>query len=171
MTSSMVDYFQLAAYDDLSESEESPSSADKKEVLSASCCIQGLRIDGKKIECQKQESLSEAESAATGQGFDTDAEMARSFVLSGWADVEDLDTFISLLDRRTIPSKQKTSAAETMAFIDSKLQYMKEMQIEKEEPPKIEKETKENERVVQVRGQPIDAGQGEFDVTFVLYSS
>ncbi|KAL6725987.1 hypothetical protein Aduo_008001 [Ancylostoma duodenale] len=150
MTSSMVDYFQLAAYDDLSESEESPSSADKKE---------GLRIDGKKIECQKQESLSEAESAATGQGFDTDAEMARSFVLSGWADVEDLDTFISLLDRRTIPSKQKTSAAETMAFIDSKLQYMKEMQIEKEEPPKIEKETKENERVVQVRGQPIDAGQ------------
>ncbi|RCN45432.1 hypothetical protein ANCCAN_08582 [Ancylostoma caninum] len=150
MTSSMVDYFQLAAYDDLSESEESPSSTDKKE---------GLRIDGKKIECQKQESLSEAESAATGQGFDTDAEMARSFVLSGWADVEDLDTFISLLDRRTIPSKQKTSAAETMAFIDSKLQYMKEMQIEKEEPPKIEKETKENERVVQVRGQPIDAGQ------------
>lgn len=49
-----------------------------------------------------------------------------------------------------------------MAFIDSKLQYMKELEIEKEEPPKIEKETKENERVVQVRGQPIDSGQGEF---------
>ncbi|VDK46697.1 unnamed protein product [Cylicostephanus goldi] len=145
MTSSMVDYFQLAAYDDLSESEDSPSSSDKKD----------LRIDGKKIDCQKQESVSEAESTTTGQGFDTEAEMARSFVLSGWADVEDLDTFISLLDRRTIPSKQRISSAETMAFIDSKLQYMKEMQIEKEEPPKIEKETKETERVIQVRGQPI----------------
>ncbi|EPB71682.1 hypothetical protein ANCCEY_09230 [Ancylostoma ceylanicum] len=133
--------------------------ASKSSHLTSESALGGLRIDGKKIECQKQESLSEAESAATGQGFDTDAEMARSFVLSGWADVEDLDTFITLLDRRTIPSKQKTSAAETMAFIDSKLQYMKEMQIEKEEPPKIEKEAKENDRVVQVRGQPIDAGQ------------
>ncbi|KAK6745092.1 hypothetical protein RB195_011663 [Necator americanus] len=149
MTSSMVDYFQLAAYDDLSESEDSPSSLDKKD----------LRIEGKKIQCEKQGSVSEAESATTGQGFDTDAEMARSFVLSGWADVEDLDTFISLLDRRTVPSKQKMSSAETMAFIDSKLQYMREMEMEKQEPPEIKKEVKEKERVVQVHGQLIDAGQ------------
>ncbi|KHJ83738.1 hypothetical protein OESDEN_16560, partial [Oesophagostomum dentatum] len=92
MTSSMVDYFQLAAYDDLSESEDSPSSPDKK----------SLRVEGKKITPQKQESVSEAESTTTGQGFDTEAEMARSFVLSGWADVEDLDTFISLFDRRSV---------------------------------------------------------------------
>ncbi|KAK6058388.1 hypothetical protein COOONC_04042, partial [Cooperia oncophora] len=148
MSSSMVDYFQLC--DDLSESEESPSSSERKD--------QDLQVIGKKISCQKQDSISEPESAATGQGFDTDAEMARSFVLSGWADVEDLDTFISLLDRRSVPTKQKMSSAETMAFIDSKLQYMREMESEKTEAPQNETTVKEREPVVPVHGQPIEGG-------------
>uniref|UniRef100_A0A0N4YUH2 UPF0518 protein (inferred by orthology to a C. elegans protein) n=1 Tax=Nippostrongylus brasiliensis TaxID=27835 RepID=A0A0N4YUH2_NIPBR len=138
MSSSMVDYFQLC--DDLSESEDSPTSSERKDQ-------EELKIVGKKISCQKQESVSEAESTATGQGFDTDAEMARSFVLSGWADVEDLDTFISLLDRRTVPSKQKLSAAESMAFIDSKLQYMREMSSETPVPPQIEAPAQERENI------------------------
>ncbi|VDL83484.1 unnamed protein product [Nippostrongylus brasiliensis] len=149
MSSSMVDYFQLC--DDLSESEDSPTSSERKDQ-------EELKIVGKKISCQKQESVSEAESTATGQGFDTDAEMARSFVLSGWADVEDLDTFISLLDRRTVPSKQKMSAAESMAFIDSKLQYMREMSSETPVPPQIEAPAQEREKVVPVHGQPIEGG-------------
>ncbi|KAK6022955.1 hypothetical protein OSTOST_11327 [Ostertagia ostertagi] len=148
MSSSMVDYFQLC--DDLSESEESPTSSERKD--------QDLQVIGKKIPCQKQDSISEPESAATGQGFDTEAEMARSFVLSGWADVEDLDTFISLLDRRSVPSKQKMSSAETMAFIDSKLQYMREMESEKAEVPPKEAVVKEREPVVPVHGQPIEGG-------------
>ncbi|KAK5984237.1 UPF0518 protein, partial [Trichostrongylus colubriformis] len=148
MTSSMVDYFQLC--DDLSESEESPSSSERKD--------QDLQVVGKKIQCQKQDSISEPESAATGQGFDTEAEMARSFVLSGWADVEDLDTFISLLDRRSVPSKQKMSSSETMAFIDSKLQYMREMQSEKVEEPPKEPVVNEREAVIPVNGQPIEGG-------------
>ncbi|WKY01881.1 hypothetical protein Q1695_015693 [Nippostrongylus brasiliensis] len=151
MSSSMVDYFQLC--DDLSESEDSPTSSERKDQ-------EELKIVGKKISCQKQESVSEAESTATGQGFDTDAEMARSFVLSGWADVEDLDTFISLLDRRTVPSKQKLSAAESMAFIDSKLQYMREMSSETPVPPQIEAPAQEREKLVPVHGQPIEGGMG-----------
>ncbi|KAJ1357502.1 hypothetical protein KIN20_015667 [Parelaphostrongylus tenuis] len=156
MSSSMVDYFQLAACDDLSESEESPSSSERKD----------LKLVGKKISCTKRESVSEAESVNTGRGgFDTDAEMAKSFVLSGWADVEDLDTFISLLDRRTVPSKQKLSAAEIMAFIDSKLQYMKEIQNENLVTPENAKEAKQTERMEPVHGQPISS---ENDGSFFL---
>ncbi|XGW15153.1 hypothetical protein V3C99_000994 [Haemonchus contortus] len=149
MSSSMVDYFQLC--DDLSESEESPSSSERKD--------QDLEVIGKKIPCQKQESISEPESATTnGQGFDTDAEMARSFVLSGWADVEDLDTFISLLDRRSVTSKHKISSTEVMAFIDSKLQFMRELESEKAEAPQKEADKKEREAVLPVHGQPIEGG-------------
>lgn len=151
MSSSMVDYFQLAACDELSESEESPSSYERKD----------LKTVGEKIPCTKRESVSEAESVNTGRGgFDTDAEMAKSFVLSGWADVEDLDTFISLLDRRTVPSKQKLSAAEIMAFIDSKLQYMREIRSENSVTLANDKEAKHVERVEPVRGQPINSETG-----------
>ncbi|PIO76405.1 hypothetical protein TELCIR_01521 [Teladorsagia circumcincta] len=97
--------------------------------------------------------------------------MARSFVLSGWADVEDLDTFISLLDRRSVPTKQKMSSAETMAFIDSKLQYMREMESEKAEAPPQETVVKEREPVIPVHGQPIEGGTGEFKKSTALWRS
>ncbi|KJH45809.1 hypothetical protein DICVIV_08133 [Dictyocaulus viviparus] len=47
-----------------------------------------------------------------------------------------------------------------MAFIDSKLQYMREMQKEKSAAPEKVNEVKEPERFETVRGQPIDSEAG-----------
>ncbi|VDO50938.1 unnamed protein product [Haemonchus placei] len=59
----------------------------------------------------------------------------------------DLDTFISLLDRRSVTSKHKISSTEVMAFIDSKLQFMRELESEKTEAPQKEADKKEREPI------------------------
>ncbi|CAJ0942772.1 unnamed protein product, partial [Mesorhabditis belari] len=117
MTSSMVDYFQLVVYDDLSD--DPPSSPERHKSNSDENSFSKTNRGSPKDE------RSEAESSA--RGFDTDAEMARSFVLSGFGEVEDLDTFMSLLDRRSINPKRMAGVPENLAFIDSKIQYMREL--------------------------------------------
>ncbi|CAJ0580916.1 unnamed protein product, partial [Mesorhabditis spiculigera] len=163
MTSSMVDYFQLVAYDDLSD--DPPSSPERSKVQTKP--MNGHSNGGELM--SEREEKSEAESSA--RGFDTDAEMARSFVLSGFGDVEDLDTFKSLLDRRLLNPKKMAGLAENMAFIDSKIQYMRELAEEKvEEPADIsgasepQNETGHEEPL---RGQPIEQVPGNEDKFFV----
>ncbi|PAV77676.1 hypothetical protein WR25_23514 [Diploscapter pachys] len=160
MTSSMIDYFQLATYDDLSESDESPRGSVGKEPG------QSKKIDQKPNPAKRSES--DDANSLTARGFDTDAEMARSFVLSGWEKVEDLPTFVSLLDMRTLPKGSvKSSTNELHAFIDSKLQYITENEGDaktnaangKMENGQMEEgQEGKYETLITTRGQPIDDG-------------
>uniref|UniRef100_A0AAF5PSA1 FHF complex subunit HOOK-interacting protein C-terminal domain-containing protein n=2 Tax=Wuchereria bancrofti TaxID=6293 RepID=A0AAF5PSA1_WUCBA len=112
MMTSSSDYFQFA-YGELSETD---TEAINPSVVSMSGA--------------PAESISDKASlASTSANCDTDIEMARSFVLRGWGQIEDTDTFMALMDR--VPaSKIKHSLEENMALIDSRIQYLEELKAE-----------------------------------------
>ncbi|CAD6188257.1 unnamed protein product [Caenorhabditis auriculariae] len=88
MTSSMVDYFQIASLDDLSESDDQMTNT--------------------------QMTVVEPE---------TDGEMMNSFILSGWQDVEDKETLLSLLGKRA-PTTTSLTTDQLVDFVEQKLNSM-----------------------------------------------
>lgn len=73
------DYFQFA-YDGISESEAEASAA--RSLPPSNNGASRMERDVKRLEQRKDSSTS------GGGGFDTDLEMARSFVLRGWGQVQ-----------------------------------------------------------------------------------
>uniref|UniRef100_F1KTT5 FHF complex subunit HOOK-interacting protein C-terminal domain-containing protein n=1 Tax=Ascaris suum TaxID=6253 RepID=F1KTT5_ASCSU len=124
------DYFQFA-YDGISESEAEASAA--RSLPPSNNGASRMERDVKRLEQRKDSSTS------GGGGFDTDLEMARSFVLRGWGQVQDLDTFVGLLGH--VPSsKTKHSLEENLALVDSRIQYLNELKAESsdQEPSSIQ---------------------------------
>uniref|UniRef100_A0A915Q0L8 FHF complex subunit HOOK-interacting protein C-terminal domain-containing protein n=1 Tax=Setaria digitata TaxID=48799 RepID=A0A915Q0L8_9BILA len=118
MMTSSSDYFQFA-YGELSETDT--------EAINPNTIITN---DTPPQIISDKESL-----ASTNPNCDTDVEVARSFVLRGWGQVEDMDTFMALLDR--VPAtKVKHSLEENLALIDSRIQYLEELKAENN--PKVE---------------------------------
>ncbi|KHN79981.1 UPF0518 -like protein [Toxocara canis] len=92
-----------------------------------------------------RQSEQRKDSSASG-GFDTDLEMARSFVLRGWGQVQDMDTFMGLLEH--VPSsKSKHSLEENLALIDSRIQYLNELKAESSDQEPSASETTPREGI------------------------
>ncbi|EFO24916.2 hypothetical protein LOAG_03568 [Loa loa] len=112
MMTSSSDYFQFA-YGELSETDT--------EAINPST----INIS----EAPLQKVSDKGSVASRNANCDTDIEMARSFVLRGWGQIEDMDTFMALMDR--VPaSKVKHSLEENLALIDSRIQYLEELKAE-----------------------------------------
>ncbi|CAI4229186.1 unnamed protein product [Auanema sp. JU1783] len=113
MTSSMVDYFQFAAFDDTSDSEESPGSPGRKEK--SKCKMDSVSLD------------SENDSNGEKRTYDPDVEMAKSFVLTGWSTLDD-EAFIAMIDSQSLTKDAaNTSITEFNSYLDSRLQYWNEL--------------------------------------------
>lgn len=146
MMTSSTDYFQFV-YDGVSESEAESGFVPSN---TASDNVNNNRITKAAADSRKQSS--------TSGGCDTDVEMARSFVLRGWGQVEDLETFMGLLER--VPSsKGKHSLEENLALIDSRIQYLDELKAENAIPEPnvttLEKDYEEAKEVSVPVGIPI----------------
>ncbi|VBB26324.1 unnamed protein product [Acanthocheilonema viteae] len=112
MMTSSSDYFQFA-YGELSETD---AEAINPNTIGMS-------------DAPSQAVLDKGSLASTNAHCDTDIEMARSFVLRGWGRIEDMETFMALMDR--VPaSRIKHSLEENLALIDSRIQYLEELKAE-----------------------------------------
>ncbi|MFH4984591.1 hypothetical protein AB6A40_011300 [Gnathostoma spinigerum] len=123
MTTS-TDYFQFV-YDGTSESETDNTASLRDGTSSSSNQM-------------NNGNLQKRQDSATG-AVDTDAEMARSFVLKGWNEVEDMETFMALLERVPTSTRTSHSLEENVALIDSRIQYLNELKAEREENISMEK--------------------------------
>uniref|UniRef100_A0A183V0S7 DUF5917 domain-containing protein n=2 Tax=Toxocara canis TaxID=6265 RepID=A0A183V0S7_TOXCA len=129
------DYFQFA-YDGISESEAETSAVRPMPLTNDSASQLGQNV---------RQSEQRKDSSASG-GFDTDLEMARSFVLRGWGQVQDMDTFMGLLEH--VPSsKSKHSLEENLALIDSRIQYLNELKAESSDQEPSASETTPREGI------------------------
>ncbi|OZC05765.1 hypothetical protein X798_07260, partial [Onchocerca flexuosa] len=154
MMTSSTDYFQFA-YGELSETDT--------EAINPN--IIGIN------EASSQAVSDKGSFASTNATCDTDIEIARSFVLRGWGQVEDTDTFMALLDR--VPAtKVKHSLEENLALIDSRIQYLEELKAETI-PPESENDnfkgdTKNNDddEYLAPLGQPIECFENRGMIDF-----
>uniref|UniRef100_A0A0R3RYK7 DUF5917 domain-containing protein n=1 Tax=Elaeophora elaphi TaxID=1147741 RepID=A0A0R3RYK7_9BILA len=149
MMTSSSDYFQFA-YGELSETDTEAINPNSISVSEAPL-----------------QTVSDKETLAnTYANCDTDVEMARSFVLRGWGKVEDMDTFMALMDR--VPtSKVKHSLEENLALIDSRIQYLEELKAEnkqsKSEGDELKNDTNNNndDEYLVPLGQPIECSENQ----------
>ncbi|VDK52185.1 unnamed protein product [Anisakis simplex] len=142
------DYFQFAYDGGISESEAESSGVRLVPQKNSSGDA------GKSTEQNTKQSDQHNDSSTSG-GFDTDLEMAKSFVLRGWGQVEDMETFMALLER--VPSsKTKHSLEENAALIDSRIQYLDELSAESNE---MKQEANENETPTTVIGESYPSPQ------------
>ncbi|MCP9258932.1 POPLD domain protein [Dirofilaria immitis] len=143
MMTSSSDYFQFA-YGELSETDTE--------------AINPNAIGMSKV--QSQTVSDKGSLANTNANCDTDVEMARSFVLRGWGQIEDTETFMALMDR--VPAtKVKHSLEENLALIDSRIQYLDELKAEIKsselENDEFENDTNNNDDEYHAPlGQPIE---------------
>ncbi|VDN04149.1 unnamed protein product [Thelazia callipaeda] len=144
MMTSSSDYFQFA-YGELSETDTevvNPDTANSKK-------------DSTKTVSDKENSSS--------ANCDTDIELTQSFVLRGWGQVEDVNTFMALLDR-VPPTKVKHSLEENLALIDSRIQYLEELKAENKLLKEVntnseaedERNNNKNEECLAPLGYPIE---------------
>ena len=78
----------------------------------------------------------------TDSGTDSDSAMARSFVLSGWSDIDDMETFLSLLDKLPLSKEAiNCTTEECISYINARIQYWDELKIT---PPELDMDRKES---------------------------
>ncbi|CAB3402184.1 unnamed protein product [Caenorhabditis bovis] len=112
-------------------------------VMSSSC-LDYLHISG-------LDDFSESDDSAPiiTEGETTDPDSGTSFVLSGWQDVKDEETWRSLLEKQKVKGKLM-NFGEITSFIDEKMKELKSRE-EQDEPEGDEKNNAEKNEAVEVR--------------------